>query len=667
LELVYLWVEEYKNIHNQGFNFSPKFNCNYDPDTNALTIDENDDYIENFFGDNINVTAIVGKNGSGKSSVLKLIYLIIYLYFHKNQTNTYWERDTSDGEQIIKKIYDLLFAYRSASAFLIVEDKGSYYKLDFQNLKNRLLNNGFQVAGREIIYNDFQIKNNGQVIIDYSGTVDIFSIYFNYSIDTLNDNIHDNWIEGLYHRKDDYTTPLLIEPAKYKEGIDFRLQKKLTNQRILLFYKNLKNGHLSSITTFFNPDYIKYNYSRSFALADAINILFQENKDLFGDRDTAEYASKQQPVIECLEENQFKILIKYLKWIMVDKNTQDLLGNINFDFLSQLCDSYKENRYKELNFIYLAFKLIEKKDSIEIEEVYLENIQNNIEDFEQLVEIMEDIIDRDLVKIDENDNTIKKISVAIQFHKNEHYETLRKYDSKSIVLDNLPENILTLFPAWLEIEVFEGNKSINSLSSGEKFKFNFIISLLYQLQNLKSKSYGSINLFLDEIEMGFHPEWQKSFLKDFIYVIKGYQKPINLYFLTHSPFLLSDIPKQNIIFLDTDEEGKCKVVDGLKEKKQTFGANIHTLLSDSFFMEDGLMGEFAKGKIDKAIALLNQEHLSDEDLKYCEQIISIIGEAIVKNQLQRMLDSKKISYLANDTKEEIAFLKHRIDLLSKRL
>ena len=31
MELVYLWVEDYKNIQKQGFNFSPNFECDFKP------------------------------------------------------------------------------------------------------------------------------------------------------------------------------------------------------------------------------------------------------------------------------------------------------------------------------------------------------------------------------------------------------------------------------------------------------------------------------------------------------------------------------------------------------------------------------------------------------------------------------------------------------------
>jgi len=74
MELVYLWVEKYKNIENQGFNFSSKFRCSYDKEKNELIIEENKNNISDIlFPENINVTAIVGKNGSGKSSILELI------------------------------------------------------------------------------------------------------------------------------------------------------------------------------------------------------------------------------------------------------------------------------------------------------------------------------------------------------------------------------------------------------------------------------------------------------------------------------------------------------------------------------------------------------------------------------------------------------------------
>lgn len=98
---------------------------------------------------------------------------------------------------------------------------------------------------------------------------------------------------------------------------------------------------------------------------------------------------------------------------------------------------------------------------------------------------------------------------------------------------------------------------------------------------------------------------------------------IHFIFVTHSPFLLSDLPKKNIIFLDkVDENTKDKYPSINIEKLEKgnclnvskfininpFGANIHTLLSHGFFMKDGLMGEFAKNKISKILKFLSEEN-----------------------------------------------------------
>ena len=85
-----------------------------------------------------------------------------------------------------------------------------------------------------------------------------------------------------------------------------------------------------------------------------------------------------------------------------------------------------------------------------------------------------------------------------------------------------------------------------------------------------------------------HPNWQKKLINNLDIILKSFKKKntyTNIIITSHSPFILSDIPKENVIFL---KNGKMENPD-----IKTFGANIHTLLANGFFMCDGLMGEFA--------------------------------------------------------------------------
>ena len=75
--------------------------------------------------------------------------------------------------------------------------------------------------------------------------------------------------------------------------------------------------------------------------------------------------------------------------------------------------------------------------------------------------------------------------------------------------------------------------------------------------------------------------------------------------------------------------------------KKTFGANIHTLLADSFFVTN-FIGEFAKKKIETLAAFLQSKNNKDGefDKLTSQKTINLIGEPIIRNRLQDMYNSK---------------------------
>jgi len=137
-------------------------------------------------------------------------------------------------------------------------------------------------------------------------------------------------------------------------------------------------------------------------------------------------------------------------------------------------------------------------------------------------------------------------------------------------------------------------------------------SLLYHLNNIDSVigekiKYKNINIILEEIELYFHPDLQKSFIKYFLDSIGRLElrniETINICFVTHSPFILSDIPSSNIMYLNVENGSSMQNSD----LRKSFGANIHEILMDNFFLNDGLIGTFSKNKIENIIKWLNEK------------------------------------------------------------
>ncbi len=133
-----------------------------------------------------------------------------------------------------------------------------------------------------------------------------------------------------------------------------------------------------------------------------------------------------------------------------------------------------------------------------------------------------------------------------------------------------------------------------------------------------------------------HPEWQKSFIYDLIKFIqeinnnaKNKFSNITILLSSNSPFLMSDLPSTNIHLLNGNLESK------------TFGQNIYTILKDKFFMSEGVIGNFAVEKINKAFELLQDvkhQDLKDDEQKYIDYIKEILGDIIIKEMLERRME-----------------------------
>ncbi len=492
MELVYLWVEEYKNIKNQGFNFSPRFEFEYIQDKNELILKkENKDYVS-IFPKNINITAIVGENGSGKSSVLNYLIQIIYKINEKKQ-----------------KKY--IFIYSKNSEI--------FYQSNIEQIDTEITKSS----------NDLE-------------TV-VYTILFDFS---LGDG-------DVYNQKDTnkYKVNYSIEPSR-----------------------NYYTESMGGISKIENQSYNANMY------ANAIYFYKHTDKD----------------IIKHLKLPNFNTL-RY--------KTETGIGSIN-----------KENALKTINII-----------------------KNPNLSFEQLQKQIKDITF------------------------NSFFDDL---------YSDIQDEILVLFK--LKFTNDDGLE-FSSLSKGQQQIISYLGILAKLKKRFETREY--LNIFFDEVESTLHPNWQRNFIN---LVIKFIQKSdffkdtvkINLIFATHSPFILSDFPKENVIFLEkykkdedkNQKEGNCKIVT--PNINQTFGANIHTLLSHCFFMEDGLMGEFAKSKITEIIEILKKEQLSEDEIKTCKHIISIIGEPILQKTLEHQLSGKvnpnetEIQKLEREQKE----IQEKIDKLT---
>ncbi len=513
MELVYLWVEDYKNIYHQGFNFSPRFDCKFDGEN--LTIDENQDYVS-IFPDNINITAIIGENGSGKSSILKSL-------------NSYSANDKL--KVTILKIENKLILFHNINDFIstnIIESNQTYVLT--------------------------QLNNRDLASIDAS--------YKNILLPTITESL-----------------PLFI-----------------SNSIIANSHKVFDT--LNSIDMLQNAN---------------IKLPFTKPKKLY-------------------------LKVKFAEDLDKDIQTQINIKSIQEDFIKKeiFYEDSNEYRIKQLKFYWLAQYIHLQRDLGNTYSCIVEKCnQQAPTNIDGLIHIFSECIGQEQV-IDDIDFIIQEINDKFKYY--DHYYWKVDIDSlSSEFINKVKSTLLTTSNVSLSIYDIFVFSFENQLSDGQ-YQFLLKFGKIY--------SYCQQNtlLLIDEGDILLHPNWQKKFIN---HVYKFLELNFSDYkyhliITSHSPFILSDLPKENVIFLKNGEEDKTVDIE-------TFGANIHTLLSHGFFMKDGLMGEFSKGKIEEIKNFYEKVKKSKNPKKtYLKKykanitnfryIQSIIGEPFLNTIMKNYLD-----------------------------
>ncbi|KGM93873.1 hypothetical protein Z968_12410, partial [Clostridium novyi A str. 4552] len=200
-----------------------------------------------------------------------------------------------------------------------------------------------------------------------------------------------------------------------------------------------------------------------------------------------------------------------------------------------------------------------------------------------------------------------------------------------------------------------------NLSEGENEFLDVLTRIRESLKNSNVRYGDTVILLLDEPDRRFHPEWSRRFISILLNTLSELENVKSKYQIiisTHSPFMVSDVPSDNLILLDSgieknekDEKNtfKTKNKEGISE---TFGNNIHTILSNEFFLKSTI-GEFSKIKIQESIRYMmeykkyiNQSLTNiplefqnlklEEKKKEIKYLIKIIGEPLIKRKLQEM-------------------------------
>lgn len=639
----------------------------------SYTPSKSDAVLDGLYGENIHVHAIVGKNGSGKSSLLEIIYRIINNLSFSLLTIS--SRPNRFSLYQIHELYaDLYYVADDYCYCISCQDSEIVWRKQKLNpskqketiyassTPDKLDKTALIAKCQELFYT---------VVTNYSPHSLIPDEYVDEPVSRLYKNIviprdETSWLPSIFHKNDGYMTPITLVPYRENDGsINMTKELQLTKYR------------LSSIFLYYDKELTGVEGGNqmidSYSLHDITYTLNQGHA-------TEKY-------YHCVSSAQ--------EWL--PNESANAIGNKLLNALGLYHpDVMKVSRVFELGCVYLAAKVYYMVNTYPSYSSYKaifteeEQVEGHLRT--RMYAITMDLRDKDKELFDELIDKLNedKSHITIKFRQtkalleyilrckdtqeyawltsnalgNFSYKTYIKHVHENVEIKSIEDVQALLPPPIYDIDLFLCREYVDSdngvdkkkssivklseLSSGERQLLFVLSTYIYHVLNLISNSkeqervsYRNVCLVLDEVEICFHPDYQRQFIYRLVNALAdlGLNKScsFNILLATHSPFILSDIPQPNILYL---EDGKDV---GNQIKVNPFCANVNDILFQSFFLNNGFSGAFAINKVKSLMEYLKTTETVTAE--WNEQnaglfVDEMIGDPFMKEALNAMLNNK---------------------------
>ena len=661
---------------------------------------------DDFFASNVGITTIVGQNGAGKSSLLDILFRMLNnigfcLYGHV-------ERNASDDMSYVLGLNaDLHYTLNGKNGILHCRNRAVALEYGEKKILFAVRHHkGHKIVKDELEfegYEDYthpsfpQMKEVAKmffytVATNYSMQAYISQDYKDEPTVSYSGQLQESipgesvWMDNLFHKNDGYMCPLVLNPYRDKGKIDMSNEEHLTTQRLeaILIEEDeahpfLQDYHYDHILYNLQPRTIQYGFrsiignARMYFSAEEIDAQ-NENIPLKEDRKTyVENEDLKDFERVALEENSYAhaILSALFCGVKEGMTTVELALREYVVYkvlnIAEKYPSYSHyGKYLFTNCLFCSAPAEDRLRTLQMAKDMARAAKRNkshiglkLNQALHFIYSTRRLTREQWIRLEQPFNYTEYCQIIGIKEKGMTVQKRSEFLPPSIFH---PEIHLT--------KLSNGEKvTLTHLSSGERQMMFTMSTLAYHIMNLRSVPtngrrvrYGNVCLVMDEVEICFHPDYQRMFVKRFLDTIKTMELNqkfgIHVIITTHSPFLLSDIPLDNILSL---EDGKPKKM----ELRNTFCANVYDLLNNPFFMHQ-FMGDLASEKLDRLIVDVNQEgDLDDATYKALVDRVEMIGDDFIHDQLLAKLALRysRVAQLRNRERE----LKEALAIVQKEI